>query len=79
MEENSIRNYKLALIQMRVDAGKPAINLQRAADRLEEAAKQGAKIAVLLASLLAGLTGYFWLRFTLPANADSGNSDADYS
>jgi NhaA family Na+:H+ antiporter len=39
----------------------------------------GAKIAVLLASLLAGLTGYFWLRFTLPANADSGNSDADYS
>ena len=47
MEENSLRNYKLALIQMRVDAGKPAINLQRAADRLEEAAKQGAKIAVL--------------------------------
>jgi NhaA family Na+:H+ antiporter len=26
----------------------------------------GAKIAVLLASLLAGLTGYFWLRVTLP-------------
>ena len=25
----------------------------------------GAKIAVLLASLLAGVTGYFWLRFTL--------------
>lgn len=47
MEENSLRNYKLALIQMRVDAGKPAINLQRAADRLEEASKQGAKIAVL--------------------------------
>lgn len=47
MEENSLRNYKLALIQMRVDAGKPAINLQRAAERLEEAAKQGAKIAVL--------------------------------
>ncbi len=29
----------------------------------------GAKIAVLVASLLAGLTGYFWLRFTLPADA----------
>lgn len=29
----------------------------------------GAKIAVLLASLLAGLAGYLWLRITLPAEA----------
>lgn len=29
----------------------------------------GAKIAVLLASLIAGLTGYFWLRVTLPTEA----------
>jgi Na+/H+ antiporter NhaA len=26
---------------------------------------ESAKIAVLLASLLAGLTGFIWLRFTL--------------
>lgn len=31
----------------------------------------GAKIAVLVASLLAGLTGYFWLRFTLTIKADN--------
>ncbi|MDZ4807764.1 MAG: carbon-nitrogen hydrolase family protein [Bacteroidota bacterium] len=47
MEANSLRNYKLSLIQMRVDPGKPVLNLQRATDRLAEAAKHGAKIAVL--------------------------------
>jgi len=48
MPDNTIhRNYILAMIQMKVEAGKPKLNLERAAIRLEQAAIHGAKIAVL--------------------------------
>lgn len=41
------KNYKLAMAQMMVEAGKPAANLDRATERIHEAAQKGAKIIVL--------------------------------
>lgn len=45
--DTPLRNYTVAMIQMKVEAGKPDANLARAEQRVAEAAKQGAKIAVL--------------------------------
>jgi predicted amidohydrolase len=41
------KNYKLAMVQMEVEAGKLDANLKRAAERISEAASSGAKIALL--------------------------------
>ena len=41
------RNYKLAMVQMEVNGGDPETNLSRAADRIREAAENGARIALL--------------------------------
>ena len=45
--ENSLRNYKLAMIQMDVKGGDQQGNLLRAADRIREAAQNGARLALL--------------------------------
>jgi len=48
MDEKSIlKNYKLAMAQMLVEAGKPDANLDRATKRIGEAASKGAKIVLL--------------------------------
>lgn len=46
-EQTPLRSYKLALVQMEVQAGKLDANLACAAERITEAAAQGAKIALL--------------------------------
>ncbi len=50
------KNYKLAMVQMKVEAGKPEANLARAAERIAEAAKNGAKIALLPEAMDLGWT-----------------------
>ena len=45
--QTSAANYKLAMAQMMVEAGKLDANLDRAAKRIGEAAAHGAKIVVL--------------------------------
>jgi len=40
-------DYKLAMIQMKVVGGNPRLNLKKAAEKIREAARNGAKIAVL--------------------------------
>src|SRR5687767_6402128 len=42
-----VRNYKLAMAQMKVEAGKLDANLDRATKRINEAAANGAKIVLL--------------------------------
>lgn len=42
-----MRNYKLAMVQMEVEGGKLDVNLARAVERIGEAAKRGAQIALL--------------------------------
>jgi predicted amidohydrolase len=42
-----IRNYKLAMAQMKVEAGRLDANLDRATERISEAAAKGAKIVLL--------------------------------
>ena len=42
-----LRNYKLAMAQMKVEAGKIDANLDRATERIKEAAAKGAKIVLL--------------------------------
>ena len=48
--------FKLAMIQMRVDGGECPANLQRARERLDEAASNGAQVAVLPEALNLGWT-----------------------
>lgn len=43
----SLKSYKLAMVQMEVEAGNLEANLNRAADRIAEAAAKGASIALL--------------------------------
>lgn len=45
--QQSLRNYKVAMVQMEVEAAKLDANLARAKDRIAEAARNGAKIALL--------------------------------
>lgn len=45
--QSPLRNYKLAMVQMEVQAGKLDANLDRANKRIAEAASKGAKIALL--------------------------------
>lgn len=49
-------NFKLALIQMRVDGGEKRSNLARAEDRIAEAAAHGARVALLPEALDLGWT-----------------------
>ena len=46
-DQKLLRNYKLAMAQMMVEAGKPDANLDRATKRISEAAANGAKIVLL--------------------------------
>jgi predicted amidohydrolase len=46
-EQTPVRNYKLAMAQMSVEAGKLDANLDRAEARIAEAASNGARIVVL--------------------------------
>jgi predicted amidohydrolase len=46
-EQTPVRNYKLAVAQMTVEAGKPDANLDRAEARIAEAASNGARMVVL--------------------------------
>ena len=48
--------FKLALAQVRVEGGRPADNLRRAVDRIDEAASAGAKLVVLPEALDLGWT-----------------------
>ena len=48
--------FRLAMAQMRVEGGNPAANLQRAADQIAEAARNGAKVVVLPEALDLGWT-----------------------
>jgi len=48
--------FKLALAQIRVEGGRPADNLRRAVDRIDEAASAGAKLVVLPEALDLGWT-----------------------
>lgn len=56
MENVRTRNFKLAMVQMEVNAGKPEINLQRAGERITEAASNGAVIALLPEAMDLGWT-----------------------
>jgi predicted amidohydrolase len=47
MVNKSLRSYKVALVQMEVEAGKLEANLARAQTRIATAAQQGAQIALL--------------------------------
>src|SRR5437773_1499642 len=47
---------KLALIQMRVEAGKKEANLDRARDLIGKAANEGARVAVLPEAMTLGWT-----------------------
>lgn len=46
-EQTPLKNYKLAMVQMEVEAGQLDVNLDRAAERIAEAAANGASIALL--------------------------------
>lgn len=46
-DQTPLKNYKLAMAQMMVEAGKPDANLDRATERIGEAAAKGAKIVLL--------------------------------
>src|SRR4030095_15426324 len=46
-KQTSLKNYKLAMAQMMVEAGKLDANLDRATKRISEAAEHGAKLVVL--------------------------------
>ncbi len=48
--------FKLALIQMRVEGGEKRANLSRAADRIRQAAKDGAHVVVLPEAMTLGWT-----------------------
>lgn len=43
----TLRSYKVAMVQMKVEAAKPDVNLAHAKERITEAARNGAKIALL--------------------------------
>jgi predicted amidohydrolase len=45
--KEEIRNYKLAMVQMKVIGGDPEANLSNASDKIREAAESGARIALL--------------------------------
>jgi predicted amidohydrolase len=47
MSQKPLRNYKVAMVQMEVEAGKLDANLDRAKERIATAAQQGAKIVLL--------------------------------
>ena len=47
MTQKPLRNYKVAMVQMEVEAGKLDANLARAKERIATAAQHGAKIALL--------------------------------
>jgi predicted amidohydrolase len=47
MTQIPLRNYKVAMVQMEVEAGKLNANLARAKERITTAAQQGAKIVLL--------------------------------
>jgi predicted amidohydrolase len=47
MSQKPLRNYKVAMVQMEVQAGKLDANLARAKERIATAAQQGAKIVLL--------------------------------
>src|SRR6188508_1114523 len=47
MTQIPLRNYKVAMVQMEVEAGKLDANLARAKERIATAAQQGAKIVLL--------------------------------
>jgi predicted amidohydrolase len=47
MKQKPLRSYKVAMVQMEVEAGKLEANLDRARARIETAAQQGAQIALL--------------------------------
>ncbi|HEX6890525.1 MAG TPA: hypothetical protein VF141_07530, partial [Chryseolinea sp.] len=47
MMQKPLRNYKVAMLQMEVEAGKLEANLARAQARIAAAAQQGAQIALL--------------------------------
>lgn len=51
-----MKNYKLAMVQMKVEAGKLEENLSRASDRIKEAAGKGAIIALLPEAMDLGWT-----------------------
>jgi predicted amidohydrolase len=51
-----LRNYRLAMIQMKVEAGRLNENLNRAAERISEASANGAKIALLPEAMDLGWT-----------------------
>ena len=53
MQHNS---FKLALVQMLVEGGRKEGNLQRALDRINEAARQGAQVVVLPEAITLGWT-----------------------
>lgn len=54
--DKKMQSFKLAMLQMKVDAGKPTINLQRAEERISEAAKNGARLALLPEAMDLGWT-----------------------
>jgi predicted amidohydrolase len=47
VDQSPLKIYKLAMAQMLVEAGKPDANLDRATERIAEAANKGAKIVLL--------------------------------
>jgi len=49
-------SFKLALVQMLVEGGRKEGNLQRALDRINEAARQGAQVVVLPEAITLGWT-----------------------
>ncbi len=55
-EQMSKEKYTLAMVQMLVEAGEPQANLNRAADRIAEAASKGAAIALLPEAMDLGWT-----------------------
>lgn len=55
-EPKVLKDYKLAVVQMEVEAAKPDNNLERADKRIAEAAANGAKIALLPEAMDLGWT-----------------------
>jgi len=54
--QNPVRTYKLAMVQMEVNPGKPGVNLDRAAERVTRAAANGASMALLPEAMDLGWT-----------------------
>lgn len=50
------KDFKLAIVQMKVDGGDKALNLQRAGERIREAAQQGAQFILLPEAMDLGWT-----------------------